>query len=580
MSPNTSITYEPNLEITLRDGVKTYADLYKPSGPGKYPVLLCRTPYDKTSIASKTGFLDAIKAAERGYAIVIQDVRGRFSSEGKFYAFTSEIEDGFDSVEWAASQNWSTGKVGMFGSSYVGATQWLAAKAKPPSLIAIAPTVTASDYHNGWVWQGGAFELGFNLSWTASHVSANWPHLSDQYDLPEEIEGHLIAARDSLTENFHHLPLSEMALFKQGFARYYYDWIDHPEYDEYWDSISIEKSHGNIDVPALNIGGWYDIFLGGTLANFTGMQQNGPSEIARNGQQLIIGPWVHGNTGILAGDFSFGTMSSRDSVGLQDHILTFFDQWLKKDSPPSKATHPIKLFVMGENVWRDEEEWPPSRAKMTPYYLHSNGEANSLSGDGVLSKHKPHDEPHDVFMYNPQFPVPTTGGGLCCDPVFTRSGAYDQRWVEQRQDVLVYSTPPLEEAIEVTGPIKVSLFAMTSAADTDFTAKLVDVDPSGYARNLTDGIIRARYRNSRIKAELLNQGDIIEYEIDLWATSNLFQKDHLIRLEISSSNFPRFDRNLNTDADIGKDSKFVQALQTVYHTRKYPSHILLPIIPR
>ena len=577
-----SVTFDYNVPILMRDGVTTYADVFRPQAEGKVPALLQRTPYDKSSPASRTGAMDAIRAASHGYAVVIQDVRGRYSSEGDFYTFFNEMNDGYDSVEWISSQSWCDGKVGMYGASYVGATQWLAAKSGAPSLAGIAPGVTASNYQEGWAWQGGAFELGFNLSWAmGSLTAANWGALSRRYHFDDDDFNRLLAAKDGLTEWFQYLPMSEMPQFKGERAPYYYDWLAHPEYDDYWKQVSIEESHADIAIPAYNFGGWYDIFMGGTIRNYQRMRELGASDLARSGQRLTIGPWIHGGSPpSVSGEYNFGTRAAGAAIDLMGDMLRFYDHVLLGEDNGFADDRPVRLFVMGENAWRREDEWPLSRAVETAYYLHSDGRANSLNGDGALSMETPGDQPSDSYVYNPVNPVPTVGGGLCCDPAFMANGAYDQRWVEGREDVLVYSTPPLAEDVEVTGPVSVTLFASSSAVDTDFTAKLVDVEPSGYARNLTDGIIRARYRNPRQPAELIAPGDIIEYTIDLWATSNLFKKGHRIRVEISSSNFPRFDRNMNTGAPIGSDVEFQPALQTIYHTPEYPSRLTLPVVPR
>ena len=577
-----SLKYEPDIPLMLRDGTITYVDVFRPDAPGKFPALLQRTPYDKSAAMSTSGALDPIRAGKSGYAVVIQDVRGRYSSDGEFYTFVNEIDDGYDSVEWVASQPWCTGKVGMYGLSYVGATQWLAAKSKPPSLVAISPAMTASDYHEGWAWQGGAFELGFNLSWTIGGLTAaNWANLSRRLLLPPERLDSLIQAKDNLTEGFRHLPMQDLPDLKDGLAPYYYDWMMHPEYDEYWKMLSIEESHSDIAVPAFNIGGWHDIFLGGTVRNFMRMRELGATEEARNGQKLLIGPWTHsGMPASLSGQYDFGTRSSAAAVDLQGLILRYHDYYLKGEDTGLMDEKPVRIFVMGENVWRDEDEWPLQRAREVRYYLHSRGKANTLNGDGWLSTDSPGDEPPDVYVYNPIDPVPTSGGGLCCDAAFMASGAYDQRAIEARSDVLVYTTPPLDKDTEVTGPITVTLFASSSAQDTDFTAKLVDVGPCGCARNLTDGIIRARYRTPRQPATLLDPGQVYQYAIDLWTTSNLFKEGHRIRLEISSSNFPRFDRNTNTGNPIGGESGFTSALQTVQHISDHPSHVTLPIVPR
>ena len=576
-----SVKYESNTPLMLRDGTITYVDVFRPDASGKFPALLQRTPYDK-SAAMSTGSFDPLRTALEGYAVVIQDVRGRYTSDGEFYTFVNEIDDGHDSVEWVASQPWCTGKVGMFGGSYVGATQWLAAKSKPPSLTAIAPVVTASDYHEGWAWQGGAFELGFNFSWTmGSLTAANWANLKRRLLLPDEQLDRLIDSKDNLTQGFQHMPMQDLPDLKGNLAPYYYDWLAHPEYDDYWKRVSIEESHAEITIPAFNVGGWYDIFLGGTIRNFTRMQEMGATEEARRGQRLSIGPWVHGSLPAhTAGAYNFGTRAAAIAQDLHGATLRFYDHWLKGEDNGVADEQPVKIFVMGENVWRTEDEWPLSRAKETKYYLHSKGKANTLYGDGTLSTDSPGGETPDVYLYNPIDPVPTRGGGLCCDPSFMSNGAFDHSGIETRPDILVYSTPPMEQDTEVTGPVTLTLYASSSAKDTDFTAKLLDVEPGGSAQNLTDGIIRARYRTPRSGASLIEPGQVYEYKIDLWATSNLFKKGHRIRLEVSSSNFPRFDRNTNTGGTIGADSDFVSALQTVFHTLEYPSHATLPIVPR
>ena len=581
MPESVSIKLETNLAVPMRDGTVLYADLYRPEGPGPFPTILQRTPYDKTTPGSMAN-LDPLKAARSGYAVLIQDTRGRYASEGEFYAFRDDINDGYDSVEWAAAQPWSTGKVGMYGASYVGATQWLAALAAPPHLAAIAPNVTASNYHEGWTYQGGAFELGFNASWTLLQLTlANFRHISEAKNVPQERRLELVKAVDSMESSFGFLPINELPYLKDGLADYFYDWLAHPSYDDYWKGLCIEENHSRIGIPALNIGGWYDIFLGGTIRNYLGMRDKGANPEARNGQRLVIGPWQHGaRGGSVAGSHYFGLAADALALDMDGIHLRWFDHWLKGLDNGLMDESPVKIFVMGDNVWRDEQEWPLARAQAVDYYLHSQGKANSLHGDGSLSPQPPSEEPPDVFLYNPGDPVPTRGGPLCCNPYFAANGAFDQREVEARPDVLVYTTPPLERDVEVTGPVIVSLWAASSQPDTDFTAKLVDVCEDGCARNLTDGIIRARYRESASNPSLLEPGKAYLYTIDLWATSNVFPAGHRIRVEVSSSNFPRFDRNTNTGGVIAEDAGFKPALQTVLHDSQHPSHITLHLVPR
>ncbi|PKB85801.1 MAG: hypothetical protein BZY86_00720 [SAR202 cluster bacterium MP-NPac-SRR3961935-G1] len=576
-----SLKIESDVTVTMRDGVTLYADIYRPEGDGSFPTILQRTPYDKTNALSAT-MLDPIRSAKAGFAVVIQDTRGRFASEGEFYAFRDDIDDGYDTVEWAAAQAWSNGNVGMYGASYVGATQWLAAASRPPHLKAIAPTVTASNYHNGWTYQGGAFELGFNMSWTLLQLTlANFKNVSGVQDVPRERRGQLMHAVDNMTEGFDFLPTKDFPELDSGLAKYYYDWLAHPDFDEYWQKLCIEDRHSEIEVPAMHTGGWYDIFLGGTIRNYLGMKESGANETARSGQRLVIGPWAHGARGsTMVGRHYFGIMADPAATDIDGMHLRWFDHWLNDGKNGITEEAPVRIFVMGDDVWREEQEWPLARAQESKYYLHSGGKANSTNGDGSLGTDGPQAEPPDVFLYNPADPVPTTGGALCCNPYYAANGAYDQNEVEERQDVLVYSTPPLERDVEVTGPVTVTLWASTSATDTDFTAKLVDVCENGCARNLTDGIIRARYRDSMSNPTLLEPGRAYCYEIDLWATSNVFKAGHRIRLEISSSNFPRFDRNTNTGNIIAEDTELRPALQTVFHDAQQASYVSLAIVPR
>ena len=581
MPDSVSVKVETNLAAAMRDGVTLYADVYRPDGPGPFPTILQRTPYDKSSPLAAQ-MLDPIKAAKAGFALVIQDTRGRYTSGGEFYCFADDINDGYDTVEWAAAQPWSSGRVGMIGASYVGATQWLAAVARPPHLAAIAPNVTASNYHDGWTYQGGAFELGFNVSWTLNQLTlANFQNVSGVKNIPQARRADLLRAVDDMTDAFRHLPLRDFPYLKGGLADYFYDWLEHPGFDAYWQKLCIEDQHSHIAAPALNIGGWYDIFLGGTIRNFLGMRKNGATEDARRGQRLIIGPWQHSSRGgSMAGSHYFGVAADAMALGLDEIHLRWFEHWLKGADNGLLDEPPVKIFVMGDNVWRDEPDWPLARARTTAYYLHSGGNANTLHGDGQLSPEPPSDEPPDVYLYNPANPVPTRGGQLCCNPYFAANGAFDQQEIEARPDVLVYSTPPLPQDTEVTGPVTVTLWAATSAPDTDFTAKLVDVCEDGCARNLTDGILRARYRDSMSQPSPVEPGRAYPYTIDLWATSNVFQAGHRIRLEVSSSNFPRFDRNPNTGGVIAADTELKPAVQTILHDATHPSCLFLPIVPR
>lgn len=580
MRETVRLTVERDVAMPMRDGTVLYADVYRPEGAGRHPVILLRTPYNKAFPRMAYVQLDPMRAASRGYALVVQDTRGRYASEGEFSCFRNEVDDGYDTVEWVARAPWSDGNVGMYGASYMGATQWLAAIARPPHLKCIVPMITASDYHEGWTYQGGAFALGLNLSWTLANLVL--PNLAHYKLSPAEmtaIRAELIDAVDRMCGPFEHLPLTDYpTLRKHRLADYYYDWLAHPEDDAYWKQWNIESRHAEIAVPALNIGGWHDIFLGGTIRNYTGMRRNGPTAVARS-QRLIIGPWIHGLLWPnVNGEVDYGVVSQGPAIDLDGILLRWFDHWLRGVDTGMLAEPPVKVFVMGQNAWRDEADWPVARARETRFYLHSGGHASTLGGDGTLSTDAPSTEPPDHYLYDPRHPVPTRGGALCCWQGAVPGGAFDQREVEARPDVLVYTTAPLTEPVEVTGPITMKLWAVSSAPDTDFTAKLVDVEPSGYARNLTDGIVRARYRESTARAALIEPGRVYEYTIDLWATANVFKAGHRIRLEVSSSNFPRFDRNPNTGHALGADAELRPAMQTVLHDATRPSHVVLPIV--
>lgn len=562
------VIVERGIAATMRDGVVLRADIYRPQADGRFPVLLQRTPYDKRGTADF-----GLKAAARGYVVVVQDVRGRYTSDGEWYPFKHELRDGYDTVEWAASLPYSNGRVGMFGASYVGATQMLAAIAQPPHLAGIFPVVTASNYHDGWTYQGGAFEQWFNESWTSGLAQDTLNRRVQRTNTP-------------ILEWIWKLPVASYPILDPGagetLATYFRDWLDHPDYDDYWKQWSIEEHQAKIQVPAYHVGGWYDIFMGGTLRNYMGIKAHGGSEAARRGQRLLVGPWYHGPFSGKSGDVDFGpeARSGGEFFDTDELMLRWYDYVLKDVENGIEREKPVKIFVMGENLWREEDDWPLARARQTRYYLHSAGNANSLVGDGTLSTAAPDSEPTDYYIYSPADPVPTVGGGLCCDNEHLASGAFDQRPVESRGDVLVYTTPEFPEDFEVSGPISLELYASSSAVDTDFTAKLVDVWPNGYAQNLTDGILRARYRSSPEKPEFLNPGEVYKFRIDLWATSNVFRQGHRLRLEISSSNFPRFNRNLNTGENPGHGGRLVRATNTIYHDREHPSALVLPIVPR
>jgi putative CocE/NonD family hydrolase len=555
VATTTKLTVDRDVAVPMRDGVVLRADVYRPEGAGPVPAIVNRTPYDRSSPLIQLAAIEPERVVEAGLALVCQDVRGRFASEGEFYTFYSDVEDTFDTVEWAAAQTWCNGEVGMAGRSYAAAVQWLGAAEQPPHLKAISPIVTGSDFFNGWIYEGGAFQFGFNVFWI--WLMSN----------PREI--------GKLDEVYRHLPLRTLPIPDPIWARLYAHWLAHSTSDHYWNSLSINRRYEQILVPAFIIGGWYDVFIRGTLENFTGMRARGGSEQARSGTRLLVGPWAHGSTYGPYPDHSFDLFAPSDAVDVPELQLRFFARHLRGEANGLDDEAPVRIFVMGENRWRDEDDWPLARARETAWYLRENG---------GLAEQAPDDEAPDEFVYDPGDPAPTIGGptSLPARMMKANSGPLDQSRLDERGDVLAYTSPPLTEALEATGSLAVRLYAATTARDTDFVAKLVDVRPDGTAIILAEGVLRTRFREGFEREVLVEPDRPYEYRIDLAATSNVFLPGHRIRLLITSSSFPRFDRNPNTGNPLGIDGPEAlrPARQTIFHDRERPSCVLLPVAPR
>jgi uncharacterized protein len=590
MQHRLAVTVEFDVPASLRDGTILRANIYRPAGEGRWPVLLTRLPYGK-DLPIAHAVMDPPLVARRGYVVIVQDTRGRFASEGEWVPFINEGLDGVDTIEWAAQLPYSNGDVGMYGISYFGYTQWAAAVHNPPALKTMIPFQTWSDPFNGVIFRGGALELGGSGSWQLM-MGLNVLMRRHRDDPPALGRAISVLAKeiDALGKlGYWSLPLREFEPLKRhDVAPAFFETFNRPmdRSHELVEPLAIAGKHERVTVPTLNAGGWYDIFLQDTITNFIAMREHGATPQARQ-SKLLIGPWSHGGVTNPIGELNFGFGASAAFIDLQiDFVslqLRWFDHWLKGIDTGMLGEAPIKLFVMGANAWRDEQEWPLARAVNTRYYLHSNGHANSLHGNGYLLASAPEsDEPaSDQYDYDPGDPVITRGGALLLSPEYP-PGPYDQRQTESRTDVLVYTSAELKEDLEVTGPISVHLWAISSAPDTDFVARLVDVHPDGYAQNLTDGIIRARYRNfERGEApSLIEPGTAYEYDIDLWATSNDFKAGHRVRLDITSSNFPRWDRNPNTGHAFGADREMVVARQTILHDPDHASYVTLPIVPQ
>ncbi len=570
--------------VPMRDGTRLATDIFRPDAPGRFPALVNRGPY------GKEGYLDNPDHSmwyfpKHGYVFVSQDCRARFDSEGDYYdPVFQEALDGWDTVEWAARQPWATGRVGTTGQSYLGATQYTLAGTNPlpPHLGAMAPVSASSDFHQSWVYHtGGAMEWGWMVPY-AVHKGRNTLERIGRSDLLAQMDEYVLPpgnfAQPLTDQWYRHLPLRDWIDRLKETAPYFHEYFDQENDGPYWWRANLLRNLSGIKIPMFHVSSWYDIFLEGALNSYQAIRDRGAKSLARQNQKLLIGPWAHIRpyteaTSGGCGDIDFGPEAR---IELHEYLLRWFDHWLKDEDTGFMEEPPVYLFVMGDNKWRQENEWPLARTNYTRYYLHSGGDANTRRGDGSLSTIPPGEETPDQYVYDPANPAPTAGGNT----LIIDYGVFDQGGVEDRPDVLVYTSEPLERDLEITGPISAKIFAASSAIDTDFTAKLVDLRPDGYAQNIQDGIVRARYRTSAAQPSFIIPGRVVEYTIDLWATSHVFKAGHRIRLDVSSSNFPRFDRNPNTGAPIGVDDRLETARQTVHHSGAYPSHVLLPVIPR
>jgi putative CocE/NonD family hydrolase len=567
--PTYKVKVDVNVMVPMRDGVKLATDIYRPEAEGKFPAILVRLPYGKTEAYCEMPAFGWY-FAKRGYVFVVQDVRGKYDSDGVPYPYVNEPDDGYMTQEWIATQPWFNGKIGTLGDSYYAYTQWASAWLRNPHLKTMITVVMATDLYGELYYINGAFSLYTRLGW----LYECW---GTRTMLFPDIKPDLIPI------NWRYLPLITADEAAGQAVKCYKDVIKHPNRDAYWKGKSNDYPFDQVAVPVLHIAGWYDVILRGQLKDYVAMTKKAATPEARRNQKLVVAAWHHEigrfgppeERGFGPGkDIDFGPNADPDINTL---CLRWFDYWLKGIDNGIMDEPPVRIFIMGENKWRYEKEWPLARTQYTKYYFHSNERANSMHGDGVLNTNAPQNqEPPDTYIYDPNDPVPSAAEDLW----YFLDTVKDQRIIEKRDDVLVYTTPPLKEAVEVTGPLSVKLFASSTARDTDFTGKLVDVHPHGYAQYIQEGIIRARYRESRENPSLIDPGKIYEYTIGLWATSNLFKIGHKIRVEISSSNFPRFDRNPNTGHEFGMDAETVKATQKIYHDAKHPSHITLPIIPK
>jgi len=593
-----SYAVEKNMMVTMRDGVRLATDLYFPARggvrlEGRFPAIMERTPYNKDG----AGRVWAPYYASRGYVAVAQDNRGRYNSEGVWHMMTDDVLDGHDTAAWIVRQPWSDGGIGTIGTSYPGGTQHARALRNPPGVKARGPVDAVANAGYFGMRNGGAFELRF-MNW----IFAMTAPAGSRAAKDPATQAVLQEAGKNIRQYLQSLPIRE-GMTPIRLAPEYEEWLvqamSHGENDAYWKQPGfnvVDQTAAYKDIPVYLIGGWYDSWARQTTMTYMALSQEKKGPI-----KMILGPWIHGaHTRSAHGQVDFGPEAAIDGYAFR---LRWYDRWLKGAQNGVEREAPVKIFVMGGGseakvgegrhlhggVWRDEQEWPLARTRLTPYYLHR---------DGTLSTEKPVENAAATsYDYDPRDPVPTIGGNISSATGIMLQGAWDQKCGEHvwncrdqlplsaRRDVLVFMTAPLQHDIEVTGPIEVQLWASSSAVDTDFTAKLIDVHPpspdfpAGIDMNLEDGIIRARFRNSLEKQELMTPGTIYQFTIRLYPTSNLFKAGHRIRLDISSSNFPRFDLNPNTGEPLNAHRRMAVATNAIYHDAAHPSHVILPIIP-
>lgn len=551
------ITIDLDVPVPMRDGTVLRADVYRPASEGRFPILLSRSPYDKSMLME--GALAFKNAVRAGYVIINQDTRGRFTSDGEWLPWRYEREDGYDTVEWAASLPYSNGAVGTYGASYLGSTQWSAAIAGAPHLAAIAPTTTWSDPADGLMFRGGAVELGLNTFWGLLTAVGQYPKAGLA---PEEMFGKLMATMADMdtmpTKTYWQLPAAaQPAMISSGqpdigVARALAD-------PATLDESRVSTRFDDIQVPSLSLAGWYDIFLQGSLDNYIGARAAGRTA------RLVIGPWDHttlggGMAAGRVGEVNFGLGSILPGGrSVTDLHLDWYDHWLKGLPATQEHESGVLLFVMGANQWRQEADWPLQRAVDTPLYLTGGAE---LTWDEPAT-----DGAHSDYTYDPGNPVQTRGGHLVMSTEYP-AGPFDQREAESRDDVLVFTTPPLEGDVEITGHVRATIFASTDGPSTDWVARLCEVDADGVSRNLADGITRVSTEPGRVD----------EVDIDLWSTSILIPAGHRLRVHVTSSNFPRWDRNLNTGEPVTEGTAMRVAQQRIYHDGQHLSRIIVPIV--
>ena len=561
----TSIVVEAGVKVPMRDGTLLDAMIWRPSAPGRYPVLVERVGYDLEPRAGANGEL----YARHGYVVVAQNVRGVYASEGDYSLCRDdgwgERQDGYDTIEWAVSQPWSTGRVGMIDGSYSGVTQYLVAPTRPPHLTALYVREGTGDLNREFLFQGGAHSLEMARRWALGSMIA--PQLGRRGGTLSDpaTRDRVEQALGDLERGLSDLPLKSWPPI-EGVGGWYREMLDHLEDPAYWSTLSLARVVSEVDTPILHLGGWYDVFVNGTLRAFTGIRTHGKSAECRAGQRLIVGPWIHGPANVRErqiGEVDFGPEAVFD---LDASRLRWYDSWLKGVENGVMDGPPVRLFLMGTNRWIGLEDWPPPGVTCRPLHLASGGE----DGRGRLTfEAPPADDAPDSYEYSPDDPVPSLVHGLNTPPT-------EYRPVEDR--LLTYTTAPLEQDLHVVGPIRAVLYAASTAPDTDWVVRLCDVWPDGRSLSVCDGILRARYRESLDRPTLMQPGEVYRFEVELNATAQTFRAGHRLRVHVTSSDFPRYDRNLNTGGLFGEETGGQVATNTVFHDAAWPSHLLLPVM--
>ena len=582
--------------VPMRDGTRLATDIYRPKTTGKVPIIFSRTPYNFNSWGDgerRTRTAEqALEVVKRGYALVVQNERGRYYSEGEWDILGVPLTDGYDAFSWMKDQSWSNGKIGTYGCSSTAEWQMAVAALDHPSHAAMVPQGFGAGVgrvgdilEQGNWYRGGAEQLLF-FSWLYSvehdKFKPRIPEGANQEDLIRISRFYDLAPENppiDMAEALKHLPIQDMLKNMNGKKEIFDKMVRRKPNDPDWYTGGLYHDDMEIGVPSFWFASWYDVSITPNIALFNHVRNNSKDPVIRDNQYLVIAPTLHCRYTRASENTIVGERSVGDArLNYEEQIYAWWDLWLKEESNDFKKNTPrVQYYTMGSNKWQAAEQWPPKDSKLVTYYLNSNGDANTRFGSGSLTQKMPSTDKPDTFVYDPMNPVNSLGGNVCCTGNAVEGGAFDQQKMEERSDILVYTTDVLKEGVEVTGFIESTLYVSSDAKDTDFTIKLIDVYPDGTAYNLDETIQRVRYREGYDKEVFMEKDQIYKVDLTPMSTSNFFGKGHRIRVEISSSNFPRFARNLNTGGNNYDEAEGVVAKNTVHHSKKHPSNIKIPI---